>query len=493
MLERNLNIMKINNILLSLLILFICLVVSIVCFFEQINGIYKYIFLLPIVYCVLFLIILNPLMKKSKSYTVKIFTFCCALRYVLHPLLLSLYPIYGFSRFENYNINSINMALFLMMYELIICSLLLKYFCYNFTIPNKVERYIDLPNGNVIIIGFIIIALLIFFIIPETRSRISFFALKTNTNMRISAIQMTTFKYFLEQIFQIGRLALYIVIVVICQNKFRINKKKRYIIFAFLVSVLNMGIIIGEARSVQVQFGFAAVYLLSQCFPEYSRKMSNILIITAGLIIILMTIYKQFYAFKYDSYLTAIINFDIDMYEITKTSEIYLLGPQSVSSAMMLKNLNIEFNIKRLLFDFVRSFMGLNFIAKKIDMQTTSVIYNLFVTNGYSTNGYLIPITAQGYLYFGWILSPILLCLFLKLSLFLEKTFRTSQSAYTIFFMAYLFARSSTCIVASNINTVITNVSMFLLSAGIIYFIQKLVPFKLILRKDLISSKSLDI
>ncbi len=68
-------------------------------------------------------------------------------------------------------------------------------------------------------------------------------------------------------------------------------------------------------------------------------------------------------------------------------------------------------------------------------MQTTTIIYNLFVTNGNASNGYLLPITAQGYLYFGWILSPILLCIFLKLSLFLEEKFKTSESAYIIFFL----------------------------------------------------------
>ncbi len=483
---------SINKIMLGLTISFICIIVGIVCLFNQIGDVYGLIVILPITYGFVFLFMLYPSIIKNKSYTTTLFTFACALRYVLHPLLVSIYPNYGFSGFHNSDVNSISFAILLMTYELIVCSSMLTYFVSKSKKTDKIkkDRYIGFPDGNGIILVFIVIALIITIISPSVFSKLNFFMLKSNTGNRISSVNSSTIEYITRQIFQIGRLALYIVIVVLCKNKFKVNQKKIYINIALFASILNLGIIIGEARSGQVQFAFAAAYLLSQCFPKQSKRIIRVILLTAGLIIVFMTIYKHFYAFKYDSYLTTISNSKLDMHEVVKTSEVYLLGPLSVSSAMLLKKSTIRFGLERLLYDFARSFMGLNFIAKKIDMQTTTIIYNLFVTNGNANNGYLLPITAQGYLYFGWILSPILLCIFLKLSLFLEEKLKTSESAYTIFFAAYLFIRTSTSIVSSNINTVITNGSMILLSAGIIYMMQKLVPVNLIMSKKRINDRN---
>lgn len=472
---------RVNEIIKAFMVVMLCTVASIICFLSEERDIYKIIAILPITYCIVFCILLFPTAIKSKSYTVIIFTVCCALRYVLHPTFLSLYPVYGFSGFANSDLESINKAIYLMLYELIVCSYFLYFRAKKMEEP---ERNIGFPDGTIIINMFIIVALIVAISVPESRNSVNLFIMKPGTGVRMSSMGQSTFGSFMTQIFQIGRLALYISIVVLCKNKFNIRHKKRYIMLALVVSIINLGIIIGEARSVQVQFAFASAYLLSQCFPQQKKKIIKSIAITAGLILILMTIYKHFYAFQYDSYLSTVSNIELDNYEITRTAEVYLLGPQTVSSAMKLKNQDLDYGLKRLLFDFARSFMGLNFIVKKFDMQTTTVIYNLFVSNGLQTNGYLLPITAQGYLYFGWILSPVLLCLFLSLSLHLEKTFRSSESAYTIFFAAYVFARSSTCVVASNINSVITNGSMILLSAGSIYLIQKILPVRFVIRKS---------
>lgn len=455
----------------------LCLIASVVCyFFQRETDIYRMVVLLPIAYCFLFVLLLYPTAIRSKSFTVIIFIICCFLRYVLHPVLLSLYPIYGFSHFVNFDIKSIDAAILLMTYELVVCSCFLRLVCLKSkTTGTNGERELGFPNGNVAMIMFVLFSLVILLVAPEVLKRISFFVLKASTDKRVSFIETSTLLYVGEQIFQIGRLTLYILTVVFCKDKFNASNKKRYFIIALVVTILNLGVIIGEARSTQVQFAFAAIYLLSQLFPEKKKTIVKSISIAALSIILLMTLYKHLGVFLYDSYSSAIASTKRDMHAITLASEVYLLGPQTVASTMMLKYQGVNFGLKQLFFDFVRSFMGLNFIAKTIDMKTTTVIYNLFVTNGRATNGYLVPITAQGYLHFGWILSPIVICLFLRLSLYLEDILRRSDSAYTVFFVTYAFARTSTCIIFSNINTVITMGSKLLLSAGCLHLFQKFI------------------
>ncbi len=481
-LRKSRKMIKINELVTVITIILFSILGTIICFALNREYIYNAIVFLPIAYCILSCSLLLPAWIKSGSYTVIIFTACCGLRYVLLPVIISIYPTYGLANYTNTDAESINAAIILMLYELLVCSLFLAILSYKFKANEKKRNNIVLAKGNFIIIAFVLIAALTLMLIPDPGKNISFFIISAANSKRVSSNELMTFTNILTQIFQIGRLALYILMLLVCKKRYETNHKKIYILLAIVATIINLGIIIGEARSVQIQFAFAAAYLLSQCFPEEKKKLTRIVAISAAIIVSLLSIYKHLYVFKYGSYF-ATLSQGGGYLEIVKSAETYLFGPQAVASVMELKKQGIEFDLKRLFFDFARSFMGINFIVKKSDILTTSQIYNLFISNGYRTSGNLVPITAQGYLYFGWILSPILICSLLILSLYLEKIFRTSNSAYVMFFGAYVFARSSTCIVASNINTVITNGSMMLLSAGTIYLLQKLLPIKITLKE----------
>jgi hypothetical protein len=119
--------------------------------------------------------------------------------------------------------------------------------------------------------------------------------------------------------------------------------------------------------------------------------------------------------------------------------------------------------------------MGLNFLIKDLRLETTSELFNTFVRGDGAGAGLLMPITAHGYLYFGWILSPIFLCVFLRLSLYLEKIMKSTRSMYILFFVSFVFIRTSTSIVSATTSSIITAVSKAAISAGLVYICQKIV------------------
>lgn len=453
----------------------ICYLASIFCIMTNNFEGYQLLAILPLIYSIVFTLIFFPLMYSKKSYTVKIFAICCALRYILLPMLQSKYPVYGFSSFSTMDIEVLQHAILLLAYELIACGIFFMIFFLvknKWYINSKNERRIYFKDGKGVIMSFVVISMVTTFIFPNTLDLVSFFVLKSGSGIRAGSVENSTFDMLLRQIFLIGQFSLYILFINKMKDKYTIKPSKKYLIGALVFTLLNLGIIVGEQRSSQIYFAFASIYLLITCFPKHQKQITKVVLGAAIIVLVLMTVYKEFYAFRYDSYLDALSSNRIDMYEITETAEIYLLGPQSVAAAILFgKNSNL-IHIGRLLFDFARSFIGVSFFVKDMDMYTTSNLFNLFVTNGRSLSGYLLPITSQGHIYFGNLFSPILMILFLRIALYIEKIFRTSNSIYVVFFSSYFYIRAATCIVSSNINSVVTAGSLILMSAGIINLVQ---------------------
>lgn len=456
--------------------------VNVICYFATIFCVrtnnfegYQLLAILPLIYSIVFTLIFFPLMYIKKSYTVTIFALCCALRYILLPMLQSKYPVYGFSSFSTMDIEVLKHSILLMSYELIVCGIFFMIFFlikHKWHINYKNKRRIYFKDGKGVIISFIIISMIITIIFPHTLDLVSFFILKSGSGTRVGSVDNSTFDMLLRQIFLIGQFSLYILFINKMKDKYTIKPSKMYLLAALVFTLLNLGIIVGEQRSSQIYFAFASMYLLITCFPKHQKQITKVVFSAAIMMLFLMTVYKEFYAFRYDSYLEALSSNKIDMYKITETAEIYLLGPQSVAASILLGENSNLIRIDRFLFDFARSFIGISFFVKDVDMHTTSNLFNLFVTNGRSLSGYLLPITSQGYIYFGNLFSPILMILILRIALYIEKIFRTSNSIYVVFFSSYFYIRAATCIVSSNLNSVVTAGSLILMSAGIIYLVQ---------------------
>lgn len=470
----------------------IFIIVNVICFLgclicivnNDVQG-YELLSIHPLIYSIVFNLILFPIIISKKSYTVIIFSICSSLRYILLPILLSIYPNLGISSFYMNDPNILNRSILFMAYELIVYGLYFMYFFFlkgRFVKEKKQikEKILYLKDGNIVIYIFIIFFIITMIIFPQTLNTVNFFIMKAGTDTRVGANELGTFDLLLRQIFVIGQLSLYIVIINYLSKKYKKYESVKFVYIALLVSIFNLGIIVGEQRSTQVYFTIASIYVLRNQFYKHKNLISKVIILSGILMIFSMTIYKHTYAFKYDSYIEAMMSSNIDMEEISKTAEIYLLGPQSVAASISMKDAYSEFSIDRLIFDFMRSFIGLNFLVKNSSMMSTSNIFNLYVTGGKSISGYLLPIGAQGYIYFGYLLGPLLMILMINISLHIENIFTRSESLYVSFFALYMFSRVSTCIISSNLNSVITSSSLIISSAGIIYLIQMFVNYSVI-------------
>ena len=189
----------------------------------------------------------------------------------------------------------------------------------------------------------------------------------------------------------------------------------------------------------------------------------------------ILTVYKTFYAFNYSSYSAALSAASIGTKTITYNSELYCLGPLHYTSIVELGFWNETFTLSRLLFGLFRTVMGTNLLVKSINMNTTSMVFNEFVSGNTMNTGYLLPITGIGYFYFSPILAPIITCGVYRIASKLEYRIKKTKSAFALFFMTYVYVRMATCIVATNINTILSMSSMILLTAGLIAIANKII------------------
>lgn len=477
---------RVHNFTFSVLdtLYFVGAIISIlICGFNQLTC-YSSIVFLPMCFLICFMIISG--FGRNGSMTVKIALLCAFLRYVVLPVFQSINPVYRFARYECTDTALMDKSIFLMCYELLFISAFFVMYTRTHKALNKnfsnlaesdvnpIDRFPPKNNMYGAIIIFCCFSMAMGVLNRNIFKQISFIVIKSNSGVRVGEISSNSnsIDMILRQIFVIGIFSLFVVFVTSLRRKHYNSRPQMVVNLSLLASLCCISIIIAEQRSSQIYCAFASIVLLVQMFAEYKKRIFKVLIAGAAAVLAMLTVYKTFYAFRYGSYLDAISNSSSNINDLVQTMEIYLLGPLSVSSAIKFGEIFGGISLSQLLYDICRSSIGLSFLVKNQDAVLTSASYNLFVTSGSSTSGFLLPITGQGYLAFGVIFSPVLICCCFYVAFKLEKLMLTSKSAYVVYFSAYVFIRLATCMVSSNLNTVLNAATSILISAGVVYTIQ---------------------
>ena len=98
---------------------------------------------------------------------------------------------------------------------------------------------------------------------------------------------------------------------------------KRNLSMPLLAAVLSVCIIVGERRSAQVYTAFMCCYILMLAFENQKGKILRWVCGAAVLVFVLMSVYKQFAGFLYDSYGEAIQNSSMSIGEFSNTLQSY--------------------------------------------------------------------------------------------------------------------------------------------------------------------------
>lgn len=246
----------------------------------------------------------------------------------------------------------------------------------------------------------------------------------------------------IRQIISSGLLFSFFVFTEKCRRKYNYSESRSiYLNLNILFALFLVCLITGERRTSQVYTAFASMWLLTHIYYSESKKIIKYILACAIFVLTLMTIYKHFYAFMYDSYLVALQHGDSSDVFGTSSIDSYFYGIGTLS-----KNLDFAHNgyvpFFTCIYDIFRNIFGVNFFVPR-GIHTTLETYNLYVYLGEKSNGFLMGSAGYGYVYFGFLFAPILTCINVAFMYFLEKKLKTCTSIEMTYLWAIVFMRFS--------------------------------------------------
>lgn len=436
--------------------------------------------ILPIVFSFGYLFLLSPAKRFLNSKTTTIFTVCEVLRMVALVFVTGISNQYGFNTFTTDDTTLLGVATFLIAYEFIIVStVILLYSIKHQSIVYKNKNNVSISNGEKIGILLIIIsAAILYSAFPIIRSQINFLKISAATE-RVGSLS-TNYSSTIVLLFNYVHytfLCIFILITNWMANKYLSHKRKRYYYISLLIGLISIATIFSESRATIIYTAYAVFSCMALLFPLYRKRTLRLVLLVMILVFLGMTVYRMFIVYRYSNYLNAISRGPVvNNNYFYQFLESYLLGPQSVAAGIQLaKTQSSKFNGFTLIYDILRPCMGFNLILKNIPIDTSTTLFNTMLNRGVvRSNGYFLQITAQGYCYFGFLLAPIFLIVFILLAFYIEKKIADTKSLFNFFFLSYIHIRMSTVVLGGTMSGFITITSMILLILLFFKFIQKL-------------------
>lgn len=414
---------------------------------------YELLYLLPLVFGLCFVVFLCKPFIKSNSIFLWTFMIFAALRYLALPYFMVSEGFYRGYAVIPPDPWSIKTGIFLMLYEIVLASMVIKlvYEKHSHILTMAIKepkiKCENLIKNKMVYYLFLAFALLIILIHPKSIQGISFFSIINSTEIG----QQSTLTILFRQIVMVAKLILYFILVDHLRFKYNTTSKPIYLWISYLLSILNIGIYIGINRKNIIMNAIASIFTLNFFFPKQKKKTWVILGLLAVVLFMQLTMFR-FYSGSDKG------PFD----RVAGKLQVYLSGPYNMALATeTLDEFGDEITAFNVLYDVARPFYGVGEFFKRFDTQLSTDYFNKRLTLGspYVRTDQIMPITGQGLLHFGYILSPVYLIISILMGFYVEiklKSTEDFQIRYKLIIMCVVIGQSM------GINlTIITNVITF--------------------------------
>lgn len=429
---------------------------------------YEYLWILPLVFMLVYRGLFMPLIKMNKfKITVYCFIFLAWIRCVVVPCLSSLADVYNGVSYISVSTDAVLMAILLVAYELIIASIFLYLFAGTTKqSPLGLDRELKLFGNPVIYALFILIGIALYIFVGRDMNVIQLFVITVEDGERYGDV-VSTNVVLLRTIIKNSIVFFFIWVVSYCKRKYEAVKSNFYVYAAIAMGIFNVGLIVGERRSMQLYTAFVVIYILITAFTKHRRQILSLVGCAALGILALMSVYKHFNVFSRGSYLDSVQESSMSLSWLAKTTQSYFYGTQNVAITTMLGD-DAYLNFLNIMYDFGRSVFGLSFLLKA-EMPLTTEVFNTYIYETDTATGHLLSSIGYGYIYFGALLAPIIVCLNLFVSIKLEKFFYRCSSYEMKYISGLLLIRFAASIFAIT-PPLISFATNTLFTAGLLYF-----------------------
>lgn len=427
---------------------------------------YDELFILPIVYGIVFILFISPVLFKNTNIFLTVFTAVSFTRYIVLPSLIVYSGLYGGRSAVPPLASSYELALRLMVYELIIVTAVMYFIFKKINVkPSLQSGEIKLPKNIFIYLVFLALTVLLVGMNPGVLKSFYFIIPPDDlVGFGGGSVFSSISFYFLA----ISKYIIYILLMSYLNKKYIMTNNKFYIAYSFILTLMNIFVIFGANRADFVITTIVSVIVFYKLYPRQSK-------IASFVIIILMIFITGFISSHRDN---ATYSDGADpVLDLTNTLQVYLGGPYNVAIATEAANENPEGrSIIHFGYDILRPAMGFNVLLKELDWKMSSDYFNerIYFTDQKS---HIIPIIGQGYFYFGFMFSPIIMIMFLYFVSFLIKTIQKQSRIELIFFLTIPIARIGLAM-GQNGSILVNDTSFFLLLSLVVYYFNNKITFK---------------
>lgn len=436
---------------------------------------FEFLWILPLSYTLVSMLYLNNSMFITIPWFRISFNTVFFLRFVISPFLIVLTSNY--QGVSNYMPTSyqVQLAILLMVYELIICTitmyildvrskkkLLLDVLSYknNF---KQTKNIVVIQKKNIFII-FIILSLILMILNPSTLQYFTFIV------PRSSGLGMDLQKTsFIAEItimcLIVSKNLLFLILLSSLKVKYDFNPKYKYIVLSVLVVLLNSSIYYGQNRSQFLFSAIASLYVFMLLFPKNKKLIIIGLILSFIVIIPLMNQARNPYDYFYnESGLRKIL------LEYQRKITEYFGGVTNVAIGIETANkFSANRNVINLIYDVIRPVVGINILVSKFNIPYSNVLFN-YTYYQFEFVSVIFPTIAQGYFYFGFLLSPLLEIFLIFVAIKLENKARTTFRIEYLFIFVSSLLRLGT-MAGANLNIQMNDLSMQIMIPLIIIWI----------------------
>ena len=279
----------------------------------------------------------------------------------------------------------------------------------------------------------------------------------------------------IRQLISSGILFLFFIILEACKKKQDLTRSNRFFYYSLICAILFIFIITGERRTSQLYKAFASIYVLLKLFPKNRKKIISCIGLATFGVLALMTIYKHFNAFLFDSYYEAVQNSSITGGFSYGLLDAYFYGPNTIAKNIYYGRM-IDTDFGQFLYDFFRNVFGLNFFVPGGRL-LTSQIYNSIIYSGNQMTGFLISSIGYGYLYCGFALAPFVTIFNVVMMVFLEKNLMKCRTIEWQYVWAFIFIRFAFGALGSSLPLLNLTTRFFIIN-GLIIGIARLFKYK---------------
>lgn len=431
---------------------------------------YKLFFLLPLTFIVVYLLILNKIIFYRFRFFIMSFSFISFMRYVIMPVMIVFSGYYGGRSVVSPTSESYKRACLLMCYELIIISIVIlileKRRNKETSYIKMSEKKIKLSKNNFIYLSFFMLSILVIIIVPES---LNLFSIITPRLTGTEYLQELGFKVAIATyILFTAKHLIYILTISMLYKRFKKTNKRIYRNIAFLVTIINISIFYGLNRSDLLIPACASIIIYMILFKD--KNIFKYIIIAIAVLTLVISIGNS-------RNIASISKNKSKIVDIADFMQGYLGGVYNVAISLETYEYYPEVrSLPRLAYDTFRPFIGVNIFLKNVNMDFTNTYFNKRIYFNDHT-AQIVPMIGQGYLQFGYILSPILGCLIVYIAYLFEDVINKASRIEIIYFVSICLIRMG-FFMGQNTGNIANEISMNLVMFIIIYLLNNKIVYK---------------